>query len=307
VRPPARRARVVRPPLRRAGALVGAALGAAATLPRPLALLACARLLRAAARTAPPLLLFAVARRELRASGDLLGALAAAVADPAVWLPGIGLVAAAFVASAAIEVLGWSLGLPALRARLAARQPGGTPPTAAEPDAGLAGRFAALVQTGLLLLLCFAVWAAAMLPPAAIALRTWRDAAEAGGALLAAAALALVAVVALGTGLLLRLVADAAIARAGAFGDRPFAAIHAGAALVLRRPLTFLAALYLLALGSLLVAALLAFPAALAPPGAAALWVRVPVEVVTAAALAALGLARLGVFVGAAVDERPAA
>jgi len=302
--PPPRASRLLRPPRRGAGRLVGSALAAARTLPLPLALLAAARLLRSAGWSMPVVVFAGALRHATPNHGDPIAAVAVTLASPGVWLPAFGFTAAAVLAAALVEIAAWALGLPPLRDRLQ-RGPAARPPH----DRPFAWRFANLVQTALAILVLAAVWIAAALPLLAVAGRTWIAAhqAEASGGLLAAAAAALVLALVLCGGLFLRLLAEAAIARAGAFGDRPLAAVHAGAAQVLRRPGVFLVALYLLAIAAALAGFTLGLPAAFAPPGAPGFLLRVLVEVATAGAAGLLALARLGVFVAAGVDEAPTA
>ena len=284
VRPPLR-ARLVRAP-KRPGS-IGPALAAAMRLRGPWAALAAARLLRAAASSAPALVLIGLVRRELERTGDPFAAVAHVIAGPALLLPGVGLAATLVALAALVEVVAWSFALP----RLAGSGESGT----------FAQRFAALVQTALVLIVVAAAGALALVPPTVLAARTWLDAQAAGVAgPLASAGLALMITLALAAALLFRLAAEAAVVRVGGFGDRPLAGIYEGVRLVWRKPLVLLAAFYLLGIATVLAASALGIPAALAPPGAPAFVLGVLVEVATAAAAGLLALARLGVFAAAA-------
>ena len=285
VRPPLQ-AHLVRPPRRRG--LVGPAVAEATRLPLPWAVLAAARLLRAAASAAPAVVLIGLFRRAWAQSADPFETVARVIAAPALLLPGVGLAAALVALAALVEVLGWTLALPRIAGREDARP--------------FAQRFAALVQTAALLVVVAAAGALALVPLVILAARTQLEAYGAGGVAgpVAAGALALVLTLALAAALLFRLGAEAAIVRVGGFGDRPLAGIYEGARLVLRRPLVLLAAFYLLGLAAALVTSALAVPAALAPPGGAAFAMTVLVEIATAGAVGLLSLARLGVFAAAA-------
>jgi len=310
LRPPPVGARLLRPPgppppppgRRPFGTLLGDGLRAAARAPLVVAGIFVCRTLEAVAALAPLLYVWTLLEGPI-ARGDPLSALAIAL-SPATWIVPAGILVACLIFAAALELVVWSGGIGVLDRVVRRQEPLEAIGTFA---AGFGPAFPRLV-----------IVAACMLAArVGLALFGWTLAQSAVGAALAgdgpgvafvaAAGLSLAAVVGIAGSIFLPILHELALARCGALGEPPLAAILGAAALLLRRPLVLVGVAFAIGLGTGVVAASTGVPVQLLFEGGVGVAVAVAASQLVAFAIVAFAsVVRLGAWVSAARDAQAA-